>query len=248
MPARTIDEVISKLDAIIERSRRDNDRSGYFACLYRNVTINVKRGIATGRFQDGARMEKLDVLFANRYLDAYDAWRAGKPTTRSWKAAFTAAGSWPPLIVQHLMLGINAHINLDLGIAAVQTCNGDPLLALKHDFDAINNLLGEMLDDVQMRIAKVSPWMGILDSVGCRTDEQICGFCLNQARDISWLSANTLHPLSAPQLATEIDRADCRVAALAEPIRNPGLYLSSALLLARVRESNDVRRVIDALY
>ena len=43
--ARTIDEVILQLDDIIARSIREQSRLGYFAALYRKVTIKVKEGI-----------------------------------------------------------------------------------------------------------------------------------------------------------------------------------------------------------
>ena len=76
--ARDIDEVIAQLDDIIARSIRDGSRLGYFAALYRKVTAKVKEGIAQGRFEDGPRMERLDVTFANRYLEAMDQFRRGK--------------------------------------------------------------------------------------------------------------------------------------------------------------------------
>ena len=82
MSATTIDEVIERLGAIIEESVRTESRLGYFASLYNRVTITVRDGVKTGRFEDNARMERLDVLFANRYLDAYDAYRRGEPPTR----------------------------------------------------------------------------------------------------------------------------------------------------------------------
>ena len=68
--AGTIDEVIAHLTEIIDRSRRDRSRLGYFAALYRQVTVCVKAGIANNRFQNGERMERLDVAFASRYLSA----------------------------------------------------------------------------------------------------------------------------------------------------------------------------------
>ena len=37
--------------------------------------MSVKEGIEKGRFDDGPRMEQLDVNFANRYLEAYDQWK-----------------------------------------------------------------------------------------------------------------------------------------------------------------------------
>ena len=69
-PATTIDEVISALDDILAISKVKKSRAGYFAALYRKVTLAVKNGIASGIYEDGKRMEKLDVIFANRYLAA----------------------------------------------------------------------------------------------------------------------------------------------------------------------------------
>src|SRR6266851_378283 len=65
MPPQTIDDVLIELDQIILRARNERSRLGFFPTLYRNVTIRVKEGIAAGAFEDGARMEKLDVTFAN---------------------------------------------------------------------------------------------------------------------------------------------------------------------------------------
>src|SRR5512141_593547 len=112
VPARTIDEVIARLDEIIEQAMRDRDRLGFFAVLYRTVTKAVKEGIAAGRFENGPRMERLDVAFANRYLEAFDRHRRGLEPTRSWRAAFAAGSHRRVVIMQHLLLGMNAHINL----------------------------------------------------------------------------------------------------------------------------------------
>ena len=114
MSARTIDEVIEQLDHIIQRSRHNSSRIGFFAILYRQVTARVREGILSGRFQDGARMERLDVAFANRYLEALEQYRLGEQPSRCWLAAFQGASSWRLLVLQHLLLGMNAHINLDL--------------------------------------------------------------------------------------------------------------------------------------
>ncbi len=45
-PATSIDEVIVQLTAIIEWSKQNDSRIGYFAALYRKVTVQVKKGIA----------------------------------------------------------------------------------------------------------------------------------------------------------------------------------------------------------
>src|SRR5258708_29024904 len=100
MTPQTIDEVIAELNQIILRARNQRDRLGFFAALYRNVTIRVKAGITAGLFENGPRMEKLDVTFANGYLAALDAFRNGKPLRKCWLISFqmaaTLAADHPP--------------------------------------------------------------------------------------------------------------------------------------------------------
>ena len=247
-PAATIGEVVARLDAAIDRARRENSRLGFFACLYRSVTVRVAEGIAAGRFQDGPRMERLDVIFANRYLAALEAYQAGRRPTRSWQAAFDAARGGNLLILQHLLLGINAHINLDLGIAAAQTSPGAQIHALKHDFDEISRLLGEMLDGVQDRLARVSPWMGVLDRIGVRTDEEVCTFCLGGSRDLAWKWAQRFATVDRARLPQEIDALDHVVAVMAKAIHKPHFWLRPVLTAVRLREPRDVGPVLDALY
>ena len=125
MQAQNINEVIAHLTTIIEWAREHNSRIGYFPALYRKVTQEVKRGIERGDFEDGERMERLDVLFANRYLEAFDQFQRGETPTRSWQFAFDAAGQWWPIVLQHLLLGINAHINYDLVLALVDVLDDE---------------------------------------------------------------------------------------------------------------------------
>ena len=116
----TIDEVIDRLDELIGWAATEKSRLGYFAALYRGVTVKVREGVATGAFEDGPRMERFDVIFANRYLDAVRVYREGNNPSRSWLFAFESAKGVRPVVLQHLLLGINAHINLDLGVAAAE--------------------------------------------------------------------------------------------------------------------------------
>lgn len=247
MPVETIDEVIDRLDLIIERARLNRSRNGFFAVLYRQVTAKVRKGIAAGRFDDPQRMERLDVNFAKRYLEEETAYDRGEPTSQCWSAAFDACSSWRPLVLQHLLLGMNAHINLDLGIAAAETCPGETLQDLKHDFDEINVILGEMLDEVQNRIGRISPWLEILDVVGGRSDEVISNFCLRAARDDAWRFAQTLARQEEGDGQAAIRHVDRATAARAQRILYPGPLLTPAMLVIRLRESSDVAFVIDTL-
>jgi hypothetical protein len=235
------------MDQVIERCIRGRSQLAYFAVLYRDVTVRVRDAIAAGRFEDGPRMERLDVIFANRYLDALDRFWRGEAPTQSWSVAFQAAHSWPPIILQHLLLGTNAHINLDLAIAAAQVAPGNELPGLKRDLQEITVLLGEMIDGAQERIERVSPWIRIIDRVGGRTDEQVCAFAIKAARDLAWRAAEELAVAAPEELEQEIALHDQIVAELGRGIRSPGLVLRAALYLVRVRETKSVPAVIEAL-
>ncbi|MBL4643563.1 MAG: hypothetical protein JKY44_08235, partial [Flavobacteriaceae bacterium] len=142
---QNIDAVIKILEDIIKQSKINNDPLGYFAALYKKVTLKVKEGIANNIFDDGPRMEKLDVIFASRYLDAYATYQKNEPVTESWEKAFKMSKKYWPIVLQHLLIGMNAHINLDLGIAAAEVMKGKNINDLKGDFDKINKILSSLV-------------------------------------------------------------------------------------------------------
>lgn len=246
LAATTIDEVLAALDAIIERAIRERSPMGYFPALYRTVTAKVQEGIEAGFFDDGARMERLDVVFANRYLDALAAFEGGGRPTRSWQAAFEAAARWRPIILQHLLVAINAHINLDLAIAAAQTAPGQELPGMRRDFDRINEVLASLVADVRRNVGDLSPWLGLIDRAGGRRNDAVINFSLTVARREAWRFATELAPIPPDQFDGPIRLRDQQVAALAGLIVKPGI-LSAGLLVVRIREGSDVPGAIRAL-
>lgn len=246
MAPSTIDEVLAALDDVVERAMHDRSRTGYFAALYRTVTARVKDGIDAGFFDDAARMERLDVVFANRYLDALAAYDSGGRPTRSWLMSCEAAGRRRPIILQHLLVAINAHINLDLGIAAAQTAPAEALPSLRRDFDRINEILALLVGDVRRNVADLSPWIALVDRLGGRGNDAAINFSLTVARREAWRFATELAPIPADQQGGPIRVRDAHTAWLAGKVLHPGL-LSAALLVVRARETSDVRQVIEAL-
>ena len=142
---------------------------------------------------------------------------------------------------------MNAHIDLDLGIAVAQTSPGDQLPDLKNDFDEINRILFELTEGVQRKIADVSPMIGILDRLGGRADELVVEFTMERARGMAWKFAEELAPLTPEQQVPKIDGHDRIVDVLARKIRYPGALITLKTLLIRTRESDDVPYVIDSL-
>ena len=121
MPITDIDDVLTELAAIVADTKKRRDPLGYFAALYRQVTLRVKTGIAQGKFEDGPRMSRFDASFANAYFRAYQRHQKHQSPGRAWGFAFDRARLDRTLIVQNLLLGINAHINLDLGVVTGTT-------------------------------------------------------------------------------------------------------------------------------
>ena len=243
----TIDDVLVALDQIIEWSKAEKSRLGYFAALYKKVTLKVKEGIEKEFFEDGPRMERLDVVFATRYLDALKAFEAGEKPTESWQVAFDASGKWRYLILQQLLVGINAHINLDLGIAAATIAPGDKLPALRTDFDRINEILFSLVKEVEDEIGEVSPWLGWLARFGGKLGDELIRFSLGIARRGAWRLARRLAPWPQEDWGPEIGLRDEGTARVGRDILSPGPVLGFGVWLIRLRESNDVRHIIQVL-
>ena len=245
--AQTIDEVIDRLQRIVEDAQQADSPMGYFAALYRSVTVAVKQKIEEGYFDDNARMERLDVIFANRYLDAYDAYRAGRSPARSWKFAFDAAGRWPYIVLQHLFLGMNAHINLDLGIAAARVAPGGDIASLENDFKKINTILISLIDEVERKLAEIWPMLRLLDWLALRSDERLAAFSMEKARDSAWQNAVELAQCADASRGDRIDALDRKVLDYARLVSNPGVLTGSVFLLVRLGELGSARRKVEAL-
>ncbi|MGQ4436603.1 DUF5995 family protein [Streptomyces sp. SAS_260] len=244
MTAQNIDEVVDGLAEIVREATRTGDRIGYFAALYRQVTVEIRSAIHEGRFEDGARMDRFDTLFGNRYFTAHDAWRRDRSGPRCWRETFGLLDDTDTVIVQHLVLGVNAHINLDLAVAAAGTDPGRDIQALRHDFLLINDILARVVLAVQDSVDAVSPLLSLLDRIGGRTDEQILDFSIVQSRAEAWHNAVLLAGRSEKDRETTIDRLDIRAAVLARLIARPTALVRPALELIRHTESDDVAEVI----
>jgi len=236
----TIDDVLDALDGVVDRAIEQRDATGYFAILYRKVTARIKDGVEAGFFDDAERMERLDALFAQRYLDAVEASRDGREPTASWLLTFEAGQRWRPLVLQHLLVGINAHINLDLGIAAARCSPGAELPALRPDYDRVNAILAATVASVQEDLRRVSPWLGLLDRIGARTQDELVRFSIVTARSGAWRFATDLAHTPEDAWADAIADRDAKVARIGELVLHPGAWMSAGLLLIRVRERSDV--------
>ena len=232
---------------IIQQTLKDENPMGYFAALYYQVTSTVKEGIDKGYYQDCKRMERLDVIFANRYLDAYTQFQQNLPCTKSWQYAFDTTKKYWPTVLQNLLLGINAHINLDLGIAAVQTCPGEGIEALKDDFDKINIVLAGLVADIEKSLVTIWPTLKLLLLRVGKIDSFLIDFSMKEARDGAWKFAKELAVLDSLQQDAAITERDKKIAETALLVSKPGFFISTLFLIIRIGEIGSVSKKIETL-
>lgn len=244
-PACSIAEVSDRLGSIAAWAVANDSRLGYFAALYKVVTDEVIAEVDQGNFKDGARLERLDVGFANLYFQALWNFLSGKgPVPGCWSLTFDAARRNDRLILQHVILGIHAHINHDLGIAAA-TIPSDP--GFQEDFDYLNEILGRLLDRVEAVLGQHSPLLRIGDVLLLRSDEAILNFSLRRARDEAWHFSRYLAGCSPSEQVALLEQLDIRTRVLSRVLLDPPPPLSSAVDMVRWQEREDLPAVIQSL-
>jgi hypothetical protein len=249
--ATTLDEVIDRIDVIIGWAITESSRLGYFAALYKRITAAVKTAVAEGRFEDGARMARLDVAFANRYFDAFNGYaRPGefKKPTRSWQVTFTAATEAQPIMLQHMLAGINAHISLDLGIAA-QTIDAKTS-QLKDDFNRINAVLASQVNGIVGDVNELSPALAEIYAVLANNEIFLINQAIAQFRDDAWRFARILSFEPGFVRPVTIGIRDFTVAGQGRLIYHPPSLVGvtqAAVDAVAARESRDVQHNIAVL-
>ena len=176
-----------------------NDGIAWFTKLYLRVTEAVNAELPRATFRDPAFLARLDVVFANLYFSALKAY-VGDPkrAPRAWAPLFAARRKKRIAPLQFAFAGMNAHINRDLPVALVATCQqaGIDLLRARRqhaDFVAVNAIL-------ERTEAKVKRWFttgfaGVVDVALGAEDDRIAIWKVSRARDAAWVNAQTLWAL-----------------------------------------------------
>lgn len=193
---------------------------GLFAYVYRRTTAQILKEVQLESFEDNERMERLDVEFANLYIVAYQNYQNNREVRKSWEFAFNSTTE-PLTILQHIMMGMNTHINLDLAIAVSTVMHGKDLTEIENDFNKINDILANIVNEMQDRISRVSPLLFLLDLAGKNSDEKVIDFSMRKARGVSWNNANLLWSLGIDHRDETIATMDAVVLKLSEVIKSP---------------------------
>ncbi|HTH87739.1 DUF5995 family protein [Mycobacterium sp.] len=252
-PMTRLDAVVSALDSVIEWAIAASSRLGYFAALYKRITIAVAVAVENGAFEDGPRMERFDAAFASRYFDALNGYfhpnKFPRPT-RSWQKTFDAVHRDDLIILQHMLAGVNAHIDLDLGIAAQNIAPAMKLPTLHKDFNTINAVLASQVEGLVDDINLLSPDLADLYQILAGNEIFLINQAIAAMRDSAWRFAMVLAFVPGFTRPLTIWTRDRKVAAQAEVIYHPpgviGLIQATIDEIAE-RESRDVVRNLAVL-
>jgi len=205
-PASSIGEVLSRLE-VVEATLPPRDGIACFDHLYLRVTRCVAKRLEEGDFfADNHYLHILDVVFANRFLEAVHLWdHDRKRISRSW-AALTERRHHPRVArIQFALAGMNAHINFDLALSLVDTCRkldvelGDG--SQRHDFLRVNDIFKEVEESSREELLGD---LGEFDETVVEDVVNAAGhFSVVKARDAAWTNAHVVWELRRlPAFAT----------------------------------------------
>jgi hypothetical protein len=246
MHARSIADVITSLQSVVAEECEANSRLALFPALYCELTQRLALGLERGEFREPERLVQVGTLFANRYFDALIAERNGGRLSKSWAISFEAARTGKLLAVQDVLLGINAHINLDLAVATAEV-GGDRIESLEHDFQHVNVLLHDLFDRVQNILGAHSPFLDLLDRLGGEVDEWFGNFVIRKARDSAWRNAVVLAKLDGSARDAWIYMLDLTTSRLGHMVAYPRPLVRKVIELIRETEEQNVRVLCAAL-
>jgi hypothetical protein len=173
----------------IDSSLPRKDGVAYFNRLYLAVTRAVLAASEHASFEDPAFLDRLDVVFAGFYFDAEATIVIVSKCPVPWRPLVEErAEAKAP--IQFALAGMNAHINNDLPLAVVQTCeelgieprDGTPQHA---DYERVNAILGTVE-------TQVSGWFtnGVIadieDVVPAQVDKALAMWSIVAARELAW--------------------------------------------------------------
>jgi hypothetical protein len=163
---------------------------------------------------------------------------------------FDKASGSEPIIIQHMLAGVNTHIDLDLGISVQSLASGSKLLQLHEDFNRINAVLASQVNGVIDDLNELSPALADVYAVLMQNEIFLVNQVVRTSRDSAWRFASIL--AMEPTFARPITiwARDRKVAEQTELIYDPpGLVglIDTMVKAIAARESRDIVKNIQVL-
>ncbi len=194
-PFETVEGTERRLADLLETFDARDDPRGPFLTVYSAVTGAVGERIDRGEFEDPDWVADYLVTFADLYREAVRDFEAGELESLAdpWQVAFEAAERDDCHVLQHVALGINAHINYDLALALDRVGIDPDRAAKRADHVAVTEVLRQLVDPNQEALSeKYDPGIADLDESLGRLDELFSILTIDECRDSAWRTAVAL--------------------------------------------------------
>jgi hypothetical protein len=204
-PVDSVAGAIARMEAI-EAALPAADGLACFNRMYLDVTRQVNSQLGQGFFADPAFMAQLDVAFANLYFAAAGTVADPAAVPLAWQplAERRAVAGIEP--VQFALAGMNAHINHDLPLAVVSTCEalGTAPDAGSHfaDYQKVDQLLDAAEQSVREAFESAAELA--VDRHLCAVADLIGNWTINGARDLAWNNCLLLWAVRADPVARSL--------------------------------------------
>jgi hypothetical protein len=175
-----------------------SDQRRVFLGCYTQMTANMLTDIQAGGFHDNDWVRQMLEHFAEYYFEALEVYqRQPESAPAIWRLTFEAAADPQTHVLQHLMLGINAHINYDLVFALEDvlrpewaTLSPSQRTERYEDHCRVNQVIARTVDAVQDTVVeRFSPEMDRFDDGMGRLDEWLASRMISHYRDQVWQRA-----------------------------------------------------------
>jgi uncharacterized protein DUF5995 len=198
MTYERIEDLLADMDAEQVLLAEADDLRRFFHATYTRTTRAVAEEIARGGFADNDWVHRWDLEFADFYLAALAADRAGSPVPGPWRVAFDTARQQPDMPpVRHVLYGMNAHINFDLPQALLRVIDEDgfddesQLARRLADHRHLDAVLLSRIDAEDAELAAVSR-LTLLDRLIAPANRAATGRFLTESRAKVWRNARAL--------------------------------------------------------
>lgn len=234
-PCHTAEDVVKWLQELERCFSSGRDLRGVFATAYLQISEAISAELAGRGFEDNDWSEAYMVRFANLYREALLHWEAGETATvsKAWRISFELARKQEGFIIQHLLLGINAHINHDLALALVQAGLDSDREKKYRDHTRINQILGKATEELKSEVAdRYAPILNRIDEISGEISNDVANFSIPKAREHAWTFAVALDSARSEKENSLLKRSlDEQAAVIAR------LIIASPLQHPKVRET-----------
>jgi Family of unknown function (DUF5995) len=208
---------VFKIMQTIDATCVDGDGLKWFNWLYMNVTAAIENKVAGGGLKDPPWLSELDVLFARLYFDAVAGELTNGSCPECWKAMLSVRDQVKIARIQFAMAGMNAHINHDLPMAIVSTCqatNTTPQHGTPQydDYTAVNATLAGLIEEAKQQLNVRLPG-DPLPAVS-HVEDLIATWDLTAFRETAWDTAQSLWGESNSEINVRMELRDTIVATL----------------------------------